>query len=126
MRIVRLERLMMRGAGMLPAEEPTLPGVDFEALAEAWKKAVLNLIRLVRSYEPQPYRGVLTVFRQEFHPIFSSRDPADGWGDLATGGIIVINARGRRHTDMLEPPEAEKTAWRMMRLMDLREVQARQ
>lgn len=125
-RLVRLERLMMRAVGILPPEELTLPGADFSSLPGSWKRVMLNLIRIVRSYEPRPYGGVLTVFRQGLNPIFSSRDPADGWGHLAGGGLIVINAKGRRHVDMLEPPEAETMARVIRRLIDWHEERAGQ
>ena len=95
-------------------------------LAHRWKRVILNLSRLVRLYEPQRYGGVVTVFKQELNPIFSSRDSADGWRHLAGGGIIVINTKGRKHVEMIEPPEAETTARKIRGLIDWHEGQDRQ
>jgi amino acid adenylation domain-containing protein len=124
-RALRLERLAMRGIGIFQSREVELPGESFTALPETWQRVMINLSSIVGRYEPRRYGGVITVFRQELNPFFSSRDPADGWDRLAAGGIVVINTKGRRHVDMLEPPEARNTARTIMKLIDWHEEQAR-
>jgi thioesterase domain-containing protein len=54
-------------------------------------------------YWPRPFSGRVTLFRVRRHPLFSSYDPAKGWGSLAAGGVDVQLIDGAHHTVLMQP-----------------------
>ena len=54
-------------------------------------------------YEVKPYAGHLTLFRARQGSPRIHSDPLGGWGDIAGGGVDVIEVPGT-HNSMLEQP----------------------
>lgn len=71
----------------------------------------LNLLqihlRAMRSYQPQPYTGRVTLFAARGKTIssalFGSLDPAQGWGRLTQGGVEIRLVDGGHHNIHLPP-----------------------
>ncbi len=61
-----------------------------------------NLHALLR-YEVKPYPGRVTLFRARHGSPRIHSDPRGGWGDVALGGVDVIEVPGT-HNGMLEQP----------------------
>ncbi|NKQ37394.1 MAG: amino acid adenylation domain-containing protein [Chloroflexi bacterium] len=69
-----------------------------------------------RAYEPRPYPGPLTLFRAE---IQEENDlPLDmGWGELALGGVTVLETPGD-HLSMIQEPHAPALAAQLRAFLD--------
>lgn len=59
---------------------------------------------ILKSYEPEPYHGPVTLFRGPAADRWPYNDPELGWRDVAKGGLktIIIHAH---HLEFMEPPE---------------------
>ena len=53
-------------------------------------------------YQPQPYPGVLTLFKPHINYKFYP-DPEMGWGDLALGGLDIVEMPINPHAMLVEP-----------------------
>jgi len=53
-------------------------------------------------YVPKPYPGVLALFKPRFNYKFYP-DPKMGWGDLALGGLDIVEVAVNPHSMLLEP-----------------------
>jgi len=53
-------------------------------------------------YDPVPYTGRLTLFKPRFNYKFYP-DPKMGWGDLALGGLDIVEVAVNPHSMLLEP-----------------------
>ncbi len=56
-----------------------------------------------RNYVPQVYPGKVTLFRGIERPTRSYYDPLLGWGEVAAGGVEVVEVPGHHKTMILEP-----------------------
>jgi amino acid adenylation domain-containing protein len=57
----------------------------------------------VRNYLPQVYPGRVTLFRSIERPTRKYYEPLLGWGELAAGGVEVVEVPGHHSTMILEP-----------------------
>jgi aspartate racemase len=62
----------------------------------AMRQAAIN-------YDPQVYRGSITLFRATTQPAMFDHDPKLGWGRLAAGDLEIHQVPGYYGTMMLEP-----------------------
>jgi hypothetical protein len=53
-------------------------------------------------YEPRPYPGALTLFKPHINYKFYP-DPRMGWGDLALGGLDIVEMPMNPHAMLVEP-----------------------
>ena len=62
-------------------------------------------------YTPQPYSGKITLFKsdQTTSEIHYVLDPQLGWGDIAMGGVDIVECHGD-HVGMLKDPNVEKVS----------------
>lgn len=123
-RAVRLGKVGMRAAGIISADEVMLHG-EFAPLPDDWKAAILNTQRILRSYRPSTYDGVVTVFKRSALPLVTSQDPADGWGKYAGGGVVVVHVSGRMHYAVVRKPWVRATAKGILERMDWHERRLR-
>ncbi len=72
----------------LPAHLQRIEKLNFEALAQ---------------YVPQVYPGKVTLLRAIERPTREYDDPFNCWGDLAAGGVEVVDVPGHHKTLILEP-----------------------
>jgi thioesterase domain-containing protein len=72
------------------------------AIARAQSKAL-------RSYQPQPYSGPLTLFRARMQPFLSCHEPDNGWSRVAAGELEVRSVPGN-HLAMLQEPHVRTFA----------------
>lgn len=79
-----------------PARPAPGPASSRPDLFEHNLQAMLN-------YEVKPYRGRVTLFRARQGSPRIHSDPLGGWGDIAGGGVEVIEVPGT-HNSMLEQP----------------------
>ncbi|MEO8425661.1 MAG: AMP-binding protein [Verrucomicrobiota bacterium] len=56
-----------------------------------------------RSYLPKPYPGWITLFRATEQPYGIYPDPALGWGELAIGGLEIVDVMGHHGAIIREP-----------------------
>ncbi|MBW4493514.1 MAG: amino acid adenylation domain-containing protein [Oscillatoria princeps RMCB-10] len=75
---------------------PDLIPEIFRLVEEANRQAV-------RNYLPQVYPGRVTLFRSIERPTRKYYDPLLGWGELAAGGVEVVEVPGHHKTLILEP-----------------------
>jgi len=54
------------------------------------------------TYDPKPYPGVVSLFKPRFNYKFYP-DPKMGWGDLALGGLDIVEVAVNPHSMLLEP-----------------------
>ena len=74
------------------------------------------LLQYLRSrtdrYEPQPYRGRITLFRSTHEPTGWWFDPLAGWGRYASEGVELVIVPGN-HFTMFQDPGCAQMASRM-------------
>ena len=79
------------------------------------------LLQYLRSksdrFEPQLYRGHITLFRSIHEPTGWLFDPLAGWGRYASEGVELVMIEGN-HFTMFQDPGARHMAARMAQMMD--------
>lgn len=111
----RFAYLRGRAAQILRDRQP-LDGeglaVDLSASARAIELASLVCRGAAHAYRPQPYPGSVTLFRadgRDWNGHFYKKDPQNGWGCVARGGVEVISLPGT-HNRLFEPENIELIA----------------
>lgn len=66
-------------------------------------------IRALLLYHPKPHAGRVILFRTRGHPLFSSFDSQNGWGEFVANGMEVKVVPGV-HESMLEEPHVQVLA----------------
>jgi len=101
------------------------------AQARSFLKVYKANIKAARAYALRPYPGAVTLFKtaRELAPPPSDgkatdtpaaeiiEDPTMGWGELAGGGVNIINAHGK-HATMINHPHVEILALQIMDCLD--------
>ncbi len=109
----RATALLERIAGTAASAEPQQPAVAPQDY-DQW------LLQYLRSrtdrYEPQPYRGRITLFRSSHEPTGWWFDPLAGWGRYASGGVELVIVPGN-HFTMFQDPGCAQMAARMASLI---------
>ena len=72
-------------------------------LPEALRETQNAIIVASRTYRPQPYPGVISLFRADEQPRGFYKDATLGWGDLAEGGLEIHEVPGMHGTLVVEP-----------------------
>jgi amino acid adenylation domain-containing protein len=97
------------------ADEPGRSQLTSHALGadpDETRNAVwLAIERAVREYRPRPYPGRVTLFRARDRRVTGTYSRTLGWGQLARGGIRVVDVPGSHSTVLRpgsEPPMAAK------------------
>jgi thioesterase domain-containing protein len=67
----------------------------------------INNARAMRCYTPNAYAGQITLLNARDRAL--EQDPTLGWGEVATGGMIVRTVPGNHYT-MLQPPHVQTLA----------------
>ncbi|MBW4496838.1 MAG: hypothetical protein KME26_27965 [Oscillatoria princeps RMCB-10] len=62
------------------------------------------------SYIPQPYPGKIILFSTSEKPLQVKLDPTQGWGELATGGLLDIQPIPGDHYAILRAPHVQLVA----------------
>ena len=113
-RRARIRRKLHRALGDLAARltgsttrmtEPRAADVlDYGASLPAHRRRLVELhLRAYRHYRPSSYAGRVALFRATVRPLFGLHDPADGWRELSSGGIQVIDVP-TTHEGMFRQP----------------------
>jgi non-ribosomal peptide synthetase component F/thioesterase domain-containing protein len=109
----RATALLQRIAGTAASAEPQQPAVAPQDY-DQW------LLQYLRSrtdrYEPQPYRGRITLFRSTHEPTGWWFDPLAGWGRYASEGVELVVVPGN-HFTMFQDPGCAQMAARMAALI---------
>ena len=61
-----------------------------------------NMLAIVK-YRPRPYPGRITLFPPSTRSVGEFRDPEQGWGSLALGGVEIHKVTGNHLTMLTEP-----------------------
>ncbi|MGN6552597.1 MAG: amino acid adenylation domain-containing protein, partial [Verrucomicrobiota bacterium] len=77
--------------------------VDLSDVPENERALWRTHICALKHYQPQLYRGVVTLFRSPVHLLFCSFDSHYGWRELATGGVTMRIIPGAHESIMQEP-----------------------
>ena len=105
----RVQSLVERIAGSAASAEPQQPAIAPQDY-DQW------LLQYLRSrtdcYEPQPYRGRITLFRSTHEPTGWWFDPLAGWGRYASAGVELVTVPGN-HFTMFQEPGCAQMATRM-------------
>lgn len=83
--------------------------VNLAAYSEAQRKLWQTHVRALKTYEPKPFAGRITLFRTRGHALLCSFDPLYGWGELAQGGVAVRVMPGG-HGSILDEPHVRTVA----------------
>lgn len=109
----RAQALLERVAGTAASPEPPQPAIAPQDY-DQW------LLQYLRSrtdrYEPQPYRGRITLFRSTHEPTGWWFDPLAGWGRYASEGVELMIVPGN-HFTMFQDPGCAQMAARMAALI---------
>jgi len=120
----RIEYVLKKGIGMnfFP------PDVDL-ARARAYLEMFRTNARAKRKYLPQVYQGTVTLFRPFLQGALPPSDGSElsrrverlirdkGWGELAAGGVRVVEVPGN-HQSMVGEPHVETLAMRIRECLD--------
>ena len=109
----RAQALLERIAGTAASAEPQQPAIAPQDY-DQW------LLQYLRSrtdrYEPQPYRGRITLFRSTHEPTGWWFDPLAGWARYASEGVELVIVPGN-HFTMFQDPGCAQMAARMAALI---------
>jgi len=122
----RMDYLLKQAAGL-----NLLPPDLGVGQVSAFLKVYRTNVRAGTEYVLRTYPGAVTLFKtskelnrvspEEFaggdYLMKMIQDPTKGWGDLATGGVQVINALGQ-HETMMKYPYVETLASQIRNLLD--------
>ncbi len=102
-----LEKRRVAGDGgwaHIKTERPGTTLQDGVARAESGIEASVQELndRAADIYDPKPYPGTLTLFKPQINYKFYP-DPKMGWGDMALGGLDIIEMPINPHAMLLEP-----------------------
>jgi amino acid adenylation domain-containing protein len=88
----------------LKTATPSLNQSDGAARADSGAELSVQAIndKAVEDYVPAPYEGELALFKPRFNYKFYP-DPKMGWGDLALGGLDIVEVAVNPHSMLLEP-----------------------
>jgi len=101
------EKARLAFSGELANLNTSMPGssrADGVARATFGVEAKIQAINdyAAEHYDPLPYPGQLALFRPRFNYKFYP-DPKMGWGDLALGGLDIVEVAVNPHSMLLEP-----------------------
>lgn len=76
-------------------------------------------LRALLNYKLQPYHGRITLLRAEDQSIMHKlyEDPTLGWGEVAKGGLDIVEVPGN-HAVLMNPPYVERVAHVLREGMD--------
>jgi amino acid adenylation domain-containing protein len=90
---------------------------DVGEIAPATKEVMENNLRLFFAYVPKPYPGGIMLFRARARPLLHSLDRDLGWGNLAAGGVEIIDLPGS-HDNLLSESSMRRVAKRLVERLD--------
>jgi thioesterase domain-containing protein len=101
------EKMRLGFGGELANLKTSMPGssrADGVSRATSGPEAKVQGINdyAAEHYDPLPYSGRLTLFKPRFNYKFYP-DPKMGWGDLALGGLDIVEVAVNPHSMLLEP-----------------------
>ena len=101
------EKMRLGFGGELANLKTSMPGssrADGVSRATSGPEAKVQAINdyAAEHYDPVPYSGRLTLFKPRFNYKFYP-DPKMGWGDLALGGLDIVEVAVNPHSMLLEP-----------------------
>jgi glutamate-1-semialdehyde aminotransferase/thioesterase domain-containing protein/acyl carrier protein len=101
------EKMRLGFGGELANLKTSMPGssrADGVSRATSGPEAKVQGINdyAAEHYDPLPYSGRLTLFKPRFNYKFYP-DPRMGWGDLALGGLDIVEVAVNPHSMLLEP-----------------------
>ncbi|MBV8883029.1 MAG: hypothetical protein JO235_03380 [Chroococcidiopsidaceae cyanobacterium CP_BM_RX_35] len=122
-----LERIMNRISSYVIAHSPceyVTPVVQLRdsnnKVSSTLKKLEEFSTKLHRSYVPQPFQGVITIFRAMESPPGIKIAPEYGWGKIAKAGVEIHQIPGNYTFIMESPLLAEKMRDCIKRAIDER------
>jgi thioesterase domain-containing protein len=80
-------------------------------------------IRATELYRPKPYPGRIILFKAEEQKGFYGPDSELGWGDVALGGVQIIDVPGD-HMSLLEKPRVFQLANHLRAAMEASQLDA--
>jgi aspartate racemase len=101
------EKARLAAGGELANLKTSMPGSSQEegvGRATSGVEAKVQAINdyAAEHYNPKPYAGELALFKPRFNYKFYP-DPKMGWGDLALGGLDIVEVAVNPHSMLLEP-----------------------
>jgi len=101
------EKMRLGFGGELANLKTSMPGssrADGVSRATSGPEAEVQAINdyAAEHYDPLPYLGQVTLFKPRFNYKFYP-DPSMGWGDLALGGLDIVEVAVNPHSMLLEP-----------------------
>jgi len=101
------EKMRLGFGGELANLKTSMPGssqADGVSRATSGPEAKVQAINdyAAEHYDPVPYAGRLTLFKPRFNYKFYP-DPKMGWGELALGGLDLVEVAVNPHSMLLEP-----------------------
>lgn len=101
------EKIRLGVGGELANLETSMPGssqAEGVSRATSGPEAAVQAINdyAAEHYNPVPYPGQLTLFKPRFNYKFYP-DPKMGWGELALGGLDIVEVAVNPHSMLLEP-----------------------
>lgn len=101
------EKMRLGFGGELANLKTSMPGssrADGVSRATSGPEAKVQAVNdyAAEHYDPVPYPGRLTLFKPRFNYKFYP-DPKMGWGDLALGGLDIVEVAVNPHSMLLEP-----------------------
>ncbi len=92
--------------------------IDFAGeLPDHRRQLIMSHFQALRTYDPQPYPGRVTLFRAKSRPLFNTLDPATGWQKLSPGRVEVINVPSS-HEGMFQKPYVDYLAQQLRTCID--------
>jgi thioesterase domain-containing protein/acyl carrier protein len=97
-----------------PVDTPPEVGefFDLTRMPDLFRRQLENHYRILRTYEPQSYRGRVVLFRARTRPLLRLHGKDLGWQKLAKAGLEVIVVPGN-HESMLKEPHVGHLAARL-------------
>ncbi|MCO5185012.1 MAG: amino acid adenylation domain-containing protein [Anaerolineae bacterium] len=105
-------RVLRRFGRKKPVTSTDILGDQMQTIPTHARRMFETQIQAQIRYKPQPYPGVVTLYRVKRLSLLRAGDPLMGWANLALGGVNVCMVAGS-HRNILEEPHVTSLASRL-------------
>ncbi len=102
-------------------ELAAIAGSDLTGVPTHHQRLMRLQLLALRSYNPRPYGGRVTLFRSDWQSVgkavFGALDPEYGWGQLAAGGVEIRLVQGA-HRNIHMAPHVNSLADQLMAALE--------
>jgi thioesterase domain-containing protein len=92
---------------------------DLSEMPETHRRFIELHYQAILAYQPQPYKGKVTLFRAQAQALSRVAEPDKGWGRLAQGGVEIREFAGSHHTLLREPYVRNLAEQLQLKLMEI-------